>query len=233
MLLFILPDISAHNQHGGNIVVLFFAVLKPNLYTDVLIDTIKICCTVVIAAIVNWWSTRYFPAILKDQIQICRLLGLLGLIIWVNLLLQFSKIEGIYHSEIILDYLFASIPQSTSWTVESDWFALQQVYVSDWAQIDKILKCVEGKAKSFNLKVEPFDVLLPVIKPNKSIWQINLVNFLLCLLFLGYGFNSFGFLEEVMVEVTFKHQVVVIQFFELFDQVFLFDDEIYHLLSHN
>lgn len=42
--------------------------------------------------------------------------------------------------------------------------------------------------------------------------QVNFVDFFLGFFFENNGLNSFGFLEKMMVEVSFKHQIVSIKF---------------------
>lgn len=86
----------------------------------------------------------YFFAILKNQIQVSRLVWFVDFACNWNLF-DFFEVERKYHRKITLYDLFTAIPDCTSSGVKSDGFSFEQVNTTNRTKIDKVFEGTVGK----------------------------------------------------------------------------------------
>lgn len=147
-------------------------------------------------------------------------------------MLDLFEVKRVYHSEVALDDLLASVPYGAPCAVKPDGFTLKEVDISDRAQVNEVLESAVGKSQGFELKLQPLNVFM-LTQSDKRVMQINIVDLFLGLLFLGNCLNSFGFFKKVMIKVALEHQIVGVKFLEFLHKVLLLHDILDHLPGDN
>lgn len=173
----------------------------------------------------NW--TWNFLTVLKDKVEVGWVIRSVDFVGHRDLL-YFFKVEGVNHCEITFDYLFAPVPYSAACAIEPNWLSLQKVNISHWTEIDEVLEGTVGKSHSLELEIKSLDIFV-LSESNESIVQINIIDFLLGLLFLSYCLYPFCLLEKMVIKVTFEHQIISIELLKLLYQVLFFHDKFNHL----
>ena len=111
-------------------------------------------------------------------------------------------------------------------------FSFNQIYISHWTYINKIFESYIAETHSFDLETHSF-CFLGLTNTNESVGKPCLINLFLNFLTIRNKFNAFGLFKEMMKELSFEHEIVIIYFLQLPDQIFFTNNQSDHLLSYS
>ena len=199
--------ISICNRHQRLIILLDLIVPVSNIDSNVLVDMRQ-----------RWWifvCRRWYIFVVLDHQR--------NEIWWVFQLVpsysehRFWSFEchWKYYVEVVLNYLFCSVPHPSAWRCKSNILPFNEVNTADWTYIHKVFEADVAETQSLDLKAHSLRLFrLPY--SDKSIGQNNLIDFLLYFLAAGDNLYTFGLLQKMVIEITLQHEVVFIDFLQLF-----------------